>query len=120
VHVSENIPDGVPPNEYQVIENSAEFQELRRKHRSFVFPLTIFFLLWYFAFVIAGAYFHEFMAIKVLGNINVGMVFGLLQFVTTFVITALYVKFANNTMDPMTENLRTKFAANHDESEAGR
>ncbi|MGO3343577.1 MAG: DUF485 domain-containing protein, partial [Glutamicibacter arilaitensis] len=27
---------------------SEEFQELRKTHRSFVFPMAIFFLVWYF------------------------------------------------------------------------
>ena len=34
------------------------------------------------------------MAIKLAGNITVGLVLGLLQFVSTFVITTLYVRFA--------------------------
>ncbi len=118
--IPERLPEAAPPNPYKAIEDSSEFKELRRSHRRFVFPLTVFFLLWYFAFVILGAYAHDFMAAKVWGNINVGMVFGLLQFVTTFVITALYVRYANNTMDPMTEKLRTRFAADAQESEVAR
>ena len=43
------------------------------------------------------------MAIKVLGNINVGLVFGLLQFVSTFVITTIYVRYANRHLDPAAE-----------------
>ncbi|NQD41997.1 DUF485 domain-containing protein, partial [Glutamicibacter halophytocola] len=63
---------------------SGEFQELRRTHRSFVFPMAIFFLVWYFAYVLLADYFHDFMSIKVLGNINMGILLGLLQFVSTF------------------------------------
>ncbi len=33
---------------------------------------------------------HDFMSIKLVGNINVALVFGLSQFVTTFVIAWLY------------------------------
>ena len=47
-----------------------------------------------------GAFAHDFMAIKVWGNINVGLLIGLGQFVTTFVITGLYVRFANRELDP--------------------
>jgi uncharacterized membrane protein (DUF485 family) len=46
------------------------------------------------------------MATKVVGNINVGLIFGLLQFVSTFVITTLYVRHANKNLDPLAEKLR--------------
>ena len=54
---------------------SPEFQELRSKLRRFVFPMTAFFLLWYALYVLLGAFAHDFMAIKVIGNINVGQTF---------------------------------------------
>ncbi|GAB3620397.1 DUF485 domain-containing protein [Glutamicibacter sp. PS] len=88
--------------------DSAEFQELRRTHRSFVFPMAIFFLVWYFAYVILADYFHDFMSIKVMGNINVGIVLGLLQFVSTFAITAAYVRFSNNKLDPKATKIRER------------
>ena len=35
------------------------------------------------------------------GNINVALIFGLLQFVSTFLIAALYGRFANRKLDPL-------------------
>jgi uncharacterized membrane protein (DUF485 family) len=58
-----------------------EFQELRRRLR-------------------------RFMSIKLWGNINVGLVFGLLQFVSTFAITAAYVRFADRKLDPLSAEMR--------------
>lgn len=87
---------------------SEEFQELRRTHRSFVFPMAIFFLVWYFAYVLLADYFHDFMSIKVLGNINVGLILGLLQFVSTFAITAAYVRFSNKKLDPKAAAIRQR------------
>ena len=49
--------------------------------------MTGLFLAWYLLYVLLANYAPSFMAIKVVGNINVGLVFGLLQFVSTFVIT---------------------------------
>jgi uncharacterized membrane protein (DUF485 family) len=46
------------------------------------------------------------MATKVWGNINVGIVVGLGQFVSTFVITAIYVRFANRELDPRAKAIR--------------
>jgi uncharacterized membrane protein (DUF485 family) len=38
----------------------------------------------------------------------VGLVFGLLQFVSTFLITFLYVRFADRRLDPLAAELRTE------------
>ncbi|MDV7356915.1 DUF485 domain-containing protein [Rhodococcus sp. NPDC019627] len=88
------------------MQASPEFQELRRRLRRFVFPMTAFFLAWYAAYVLLATYASDFMATKVLGNINLGIILGLGQFVTTFAITALYVRFANRELDPRSAAIR--------------
>lgn len=88
------------------MQASPEFQDLRRRLRVFVFPLTAFFLAWYMLYVLVATYAHEFMATKVWGNINIGIIFGLGQFVSTFVITAVYVRFANRDLDPRAAAIR--------------
>ncbi|KDF01000.1 membrane protein [Mycolicibacterium aromaticivorans JS19b1 = JCM 16368] len=105
----------LPPREthpsgahYLSMQASPEFQELRRTLRRFVFPTTAFFLIWYATYVLLGAFAHDFMAITVWGNINVGLLIGLGQFVTTFLITGLYVRFANRELDPRAEAIRTE------------
>lgn len=92
--------------QFLAAQASPEFQELRSKLRRFVFPMTAFFLIWYGLYVVLGAFAHEFMAIKVIGNINVGLLLGLGQFVTTFVITGIYVRFANRELDPRAAAIR--------------
>lgn len=89
------------------MQASPEFQELRTRLRRFVFPMTAFFLVWYATYVLLGAFAHDFMAIRVFGNVNVGLLIGLGQFVTTFVITGLYVRFANRELDPRAAAIRT-------------
>ena len=99
----------VPAGEqFVTIQNSPEFAELRRKLRRFVFPMTALFLAWYASYVLLGAFAHDFMAIKVFGNINVGLLIGLGQFLTTFIITGLYVRFANWELDPRAAAIRAK------------
>ncbi|CRK53678.1 conserved hypothetical protein [Rhodococcus sp. RD6.2] len=88
------------------MQASPEFQDLRRRLRRFVFPMTAFFLTWYAVYVLLATYASDFMATKVFGNVNLGVVLGLGQFVTTFVITALYVKFANRELDPRAAAIR--------------
>ncbi|GAB5898107.1 DUF485 domain-containing protein [Mycolicibacterium mageritense] len=94
--------------QFLAAQASPEFQELRSKLRRFVFPMTAFFLLWYALYVVLGAFAHEFMAIKVIGNINIGLLLGLGQFVTTFVITGIYVRFANRELDPRAAAIRER------------
>ncbi|HEY4615031.1 MAG TPA: DUF485 domain-containing protein [Citricoccus sp.] len=97
--------------DFRAVQATGQFQALRRTHRSFVFPWTVVFIVWYFLYVILAAYFPEFMAIKVLGNINLGIVIGLLQFISTFVITGLYVSFANRRLDPKATAIREELEA---------
>jgi len=96
----------VDPVDYIAVEQSPDFVALKRKHRSFVFPLAIAFLLWYFAYVLLADYAHEFMATPVFGNVNVGILLGLAQFVTTFAVTTWYVHRANKVFDPLAAKIR--------------
>ena len=99
------VPSG---EQFLAAQASPEFAELRRKLSGFVFPMTAFFLLWYATYVLLGAFAHDFMAIRVWGNINVGLLIGLGQFVTTFLITWLYVRFADRQLDPRAAAIRAK------------
>ena len=89
---------------YEQVQASEEFQDLRSRFRRFVFSATAFFVLWYALYVALAA----FMSIKVAGNINIGLIFGLLQFVTTFAITILYVRWANKEFDPRADAIRER------------
>jgi len=100
-----SVRQGPEPN-WEAVQAGPEFTELRRRLRVFVFPMTAFFLVWYLLYVLVAAYLSDFMAIKLVGNINVGIVFGLLQFVSTFVITGLYVRYAGNRLDPIADKIR--------------
>lgn len=89
-------------------QNSPEFATLRQRLRKFVFPVSAIFLVWYLIYVLLADYAHGFMSIKLIGNINVGLVLGLLQFVSTFLITTLYVRYANKNLDPVAEQIRER------------
>lgn len=94
--------------QFLAMQHSDQFQELRTRLRRFVFPMTAFFLIWYGLYVLLGAFAHDFMATRLFGNVNVGLVLGLAQFLTTFVITGLYVRFANRELDPRAEAIRNR------------
>lgn len=106
---TQHVLSGPPAGEFIAAQESPEFQRLRRTLRTFVFPMTAFFLTWYGVYLVLGVFATGFMGTKVWGNINVGLILGLLQFVTTFTITGLYIRFANRRLDPEADVVREGF-----------
>ena len=96
------------PEEYRAAQNSPEFAELRRKFRSFAVPMTVAFLVWYLLYVLLSTYASDFMSTRVFGNVNLGILLGLAQFVSTFVITHVYVAHANRKTDPIADEMRER------------
>jgi uncharacterized membrane protein (DUF485 family) len=100
----------VPPTSterYREVQESEEFGRLRHAVRSFVFPMAIAFFLWYALYVLLSAYARGFMGAKIVGNINVALLLGLLQFVTTFVIAWYYSRYAATKIDPLADKIRS-------------
>ena len=101
-------PDAAASVDFEQVQSTERFQELRKRHRSFVFPMAVVFLLWYFAYVLLADYAVGFMSTKLWGNINVGLILGLLQFVSTFAITGWYVSYSNRKLDPIAAEIRNE------------
>lgn len=99
----------VAADAYRDIYDSPEFAQLRSAFRRLVIPLTVGFLGWYFAYVLMATYKHEWMSHNVAGNFNRGFFFGLLQFVSTFLVAYAYAKRAETEIDPLAEKLLKKF-----------
>lgn len=110
-----DVGGGQAQTDWEQIQASPEFTGLRRRLRLFVFPMTALFLIWYLLYVLLADYAGGFMGTRLVGNITVGLVFGLLQFVSTFVITGLYVRYANRKLDPVADEIRARI-----EGEPGR
>lgn len=101
-------PTPLSASAFQEVQASAEFTELRSRFRRFAFPMTAAFLVWYFAYVLLSTYAESFMNIRVFGNVSLGILLGLLQFLTTFLITWIYIRHANKNLDPLAAKLRDK------------
>jgi uncharacterized membrane protein (DUF485 family) len=99
------------PEEYRQAQDSPEFTELRRRFRSFAVPMTVAFLAWYLLYVLLSTYAHGFMATEVFGHVNIGILMGLGQFLTTFLITTLYVRHAARSTDPIADEMRERLEA---------
>lgn len=105
----ENTPHQPTSEAFVAVANSAEFGQLRSKFRRFAFPMTAFFIIWYLLYVLLSCYAEGFMSQRIGGSaVTIGLVLGGLQFLTTFVITALYVRHANKTLDPLATQIKTE------------
>lgn len=93
------------PDEFVAMQQSPEFQELRSTFRGFTFPVMIAAFLWYVFYVVFATFAPDTMARDFLG-LNVGLWLGLAQFFTTFLITWVYVKWANKNIEPCAAHIR--------------
>ncbi|MET9657454.1 DUF485 domain-containing protein [Streptomyces sp. NPDC006510] len=91
---------------YLEVQRSAAFQEVRRRYRRFVIPATLAFLAWYLVYVVAAITAPGLMARPVAGAVNVAMVAGLGQFLTTFLVTGAYARHARLRRDRAALDLR--------------
>ncbi|WP_436775406.1 DUF485 domain-containing protein [Yinghuangia sp. YIM S09857] len=90
------------------MQASDDFRRLRRSFRAFAFPVTVAFCSWYLLYVLLAVYARDFMGTEVVGNVNLGFVFGVLQFATTFLIAWAYSRYARARIDPAAASVRER------------
>jgi uncharacterized membrane protein (DUF485 family) len=98
---------------YQRIAGEGDFAELRSRYRRFAFPAAIGFMVWYITYVVCNNWARDFMDTRVIGNVNIALVFGLLQFLSTFLIAFFYARHADKALDPLATKLRNEFESEH-------
>jgi uncharacterized membrane protein (DUF485 family) len=86
--------------------DDARFLLLRRRYARLATGVALAFLGWYFGYVALSGFARGLMARKVAGNVNVALLLGLLQFVSTFVLAGVYVGYARRRLDPLAAHLR--------------
>ena len=94
---------------YDRLHETSDFKELRKRYRGFVIPATVAFLAWYLLYVIMSNWASGFMNTQVVGHINVALIFGLLQFVTTFGLAWMYSNYSNAKLDPLARGLEQAY-----------
>lgn len=92
--------------EWREMQNNPEFLDLKKTFRSFTFPMSIAFFVWYVFYVVLATYQPELMGKDMFLGMNLGIFLGILQFVTTFIITAVYIKYANKNIEPKATRIR--------------
>ncbi len=102
----EGPPPAVTDEALAAMHDDPRFADLKRRLFRFIVPATAGFLAWYFLYVLLSAYARDFMGTELFGNVNVALVLGLGQFVSTFGIAWAYSRYAARRFDPPAETLR--------------
>ncbi|WP_159940334.1 MULTISPECIES: DUF485 domain-containing protein [unclassified Nocardiopsis] len=105
---------------YVAMHSDPRFVELKKRLYSFVFPMSIAFMAWYLLYVLMSAFGRGFMGTVLFGNVNVALVFGILQFVSTFGIAVLYTNYARRKLDAEAVELRDELHHGAVNQEGGR
>ncbi|MER5936531.1 DUF485 domain-containing protein [Streptomyces sp. NPDC001928] len=91
---------------YLEVQRSAAFREVRSRYRRFVVPAVAVFLSWYVAYIVAATTAPALMARPVMGAVNVALLAGLGQFLSTFLLTWAYARHARLRRDRAALELR--------------
>jgi len=78
--------------EWDRIAASAPFRDLLNRKKSWVIPVFLFFLAYYFLLSILVGYAPRFMSTPVWGTVTLAYLFALSQFVVGWIIAGLYLK----------------------------
>ncbi len=73
------------------IATDPDFRSLLRAKAKFIVPVTVFFIVYYFALPILVGWFPEMMSVPVLGEANMAYLFALSQFFMAWIVALFYV-----------------------------
>jgi uncharacterized membrane protein (DUF485 family) len=92
----------------EAVGKDPEMVELENRHQRFVWPITVFFLVYYLALPILAGAAPDLMGTKLFGQFTFGYLFALSQFLMAFVVAWVYARWAARRMDPLATDLRKK------------
>jgi uncharacterized membrane protein (DUF485 family) len=92
----------------EAVGKDPEMVELEHRHRRFVWPATIFFLVYYMSLNVLAGTSPELMGTKLFGQFTFGYLFALSQFLMAFVVAWVYSRWAARRIDPLATDLREK------------
>jgi uncharacterized membrane protein (DUF485 family) len=102
-------PPDAPLTPFEQMQRSPEFRALRTRWRRYIFTMSALFLAWFLVYVLLADFAPGLVNTHLGGtNLTVGLLLGLLQFVSTFVIAVAYAKFAERNLDPTAAELRAR------------
>lgn len=98
--------EALSPEAVIAMHSDPRFLHLKKSLYSFIFPMSLAFMAWYLLYVLMTAFARDLMSIQVFGSVNVALLFGILQFVTTFSIAILYSTYSRKRLDPAAAAVR--------------
>lgn len=105
---SQQVPD---QNNWDKIAGSPEFKHLVALKKTFILPAFIIFFVYYFALPVAVGFAPKWMSALIVGDVTLGYLFALSQFVVGGIIAWLYLG-ASAKFDALTSDI----LSNHEES----
>jgi len=88
------------------ITATTEYHTLLQKRHRLIWPLAIITFVSYFAFILAIAFKPQALAMRMGdGVVSYGIVLGVVLILLNFVITLLYVRGANTTIEPLLKQI---------------
>ncbi|MCH1639852.1 DUF485 domain-containing protein [Paenibacillus timonensis] len=94
---------------YTEVLHSAKFKTLISRKKRFIIPLTVFFLLFYFALPVMTSY-SEVLNRPAIGPISWAWMFAFAQFVMTWVLCILYSRVSRR-FDRLVDEIRREMGA---------
>jgi uncharacterized membrane protein (DUF485 family) len=92
------------------VEKSYEYQEMLKRRRALIAPLSFLTLGIYYAFILALAFFPEALSVRIgEGVTTIGIWLGLGVIFATFAITAIYVHQANKKVEGLLTGIQSRF-----------
>jgi uncharacterized membrane protein (DUF485 family) len=85
----------------------AELQDLARRRWRIAVVLTMVMVAMYFGFILLVAYNKPLLARPVVPGLSLGILFGALVIVLSWILTWVYVRWANRHYDPALHRLRS-------------
>jgi uncharacterized membrane protein (DUF485 family) len=98
--------DRTAHTDWEEIERSRDFDELAANRRRIVLPLLAVFVVWYGVFLLCTAYARDFMAESVYRGLTIGYLFAISLIPMTWAIAWIYIKRANQQLEPLSERVR--------------
>ena len=92
----------------EAVGKDPEMVELEHRHQRFVWPITIFFLVYYLSLPILAGTARDLMGTRLVGQFTFGYLFALSQFLMAFVVAWVYSRWAASRIDPLATDLREK------------
>lgn len=91
--------------DWAAIQADPRFQRLHRRKTRFLAGLMVLATAYFFLLPLGAAWAPELFATRLLGHVNVGIVFALSEFLMVLAVAVLYLRRANREFDRLAEEI---------------